>query len=628
MGKGNRTRNERASEVLAANKMTSKKAKKAGKGMPTWVGTLVVVAVVVLLIAITTLCVLSARGTFKRMRIIARSENYEVTVPMMSYLVASEYQNTISMYNQYTSGSGSISIGAGEGGTALSSGGSYTLNDLREIPYTATTDGTMLTSWFDNFAAIAEKDVKQILACCEAARLAGMELSEDELAAIENELSTIEAYAAMYGYTTNGYLSMMYGEGVILKDVRNMQKLVKLASKWSTEKSEGFVDAVTDERINAYYEANKSKYDLFCDYVGYTFTATFEPSTNTDTDAAATENSTAADAYAAKQAKYAERVAELESCTTRAEFEGKLYNYLLEDELAAAAKTKGEEIVAGSEEYQKCETNARATLTAAFQSNVKDGDQSGDLNTWLFESTSEGEGDDKKTTYNRKANDTKKIESKTDVDSASYAKVSSTYSAYMFVDGMHVNTEVVRSVGHILFKSETFKDLADSSTLSGKMKELADSVFEKNKDNADFKLTALDMAYALLDKMEAEGKMTVKTRDDGTNYYVIDKDAFEEYGLAYTEDSNVFYDDVKKGEMAAEFNNWMFDASRLENEITDEPVKTSYGYHIMFYVGNETETWKGEIKNTIASEDQTAYLEGVQTTHPVTVNSDCYRYIG
>ena len=626
MGKGNRTRSERASAILAANKTTSKKVKKAGRGMPTWVGTLVVVAVVVLLIAITVLCVLNARGTFKRMRVIARSENFEVTVPMMSYLLASEYQNTISMYNQYTSGTGSISIGAGDGGTALSSSGSYTLDDLREIPYTATTDGTMLTSWFDNFASIAEKDVKQILACCEAAYLEGMELSEEELQAIEADLATIEAYAAMYGYTTNGYLSAMYGDGVILKDVRAMNRLTQLASKWSTAQKEKISDGITDDRLTAYYEANKSDYDLYCDYIGISFTTTFTPSTNTDTDAAATENATAADTYAAEQAKYAERVAALEACTTRAEFEGKLYNYLLEDELAAAAKTKGEEIVAGSEEYQKCETAARAALTAAMHSNVKDGDETGDLNTWLFESTTEGEGDDAKTTYKRVANETKKIESAANVDSAAYGKVTSTYSAYIFVDGMHRNTELVRSVGHILFKGETFNNLTDSSSLSGKLKELADSVFEKNKDNPDFKLTALDMAYALLDLMEAEGKLTVKTREDGTNYYVIDKAAFEEYGV-YTEDSNVFYDDVPKGQMVAEYENWMFDPTRVENEISYEPVKTSYGYHVMFYTGNERETWKGEIKSVIVNEEQTALLEGVQVTYSVTVNSDYYRYI-
>ena len=42
MGKGNRTRNERATETLAT--VTPRQASKK-KSMPTWVGTLIVVAV-------------------------------------------------------------------------------------------------------------------------------------------------------------------------------------------------------------------------------------------------------------------------------------------------------------------------------------------------------------------------------------------------------------------------------------------------------------------------------------------------------------------------------------------------------------------------------------------------------
>ena len=47
----------------------------------------------------------------------------------------------------------------------------------------------------------------------------------------------------------------------------------------------------------------------------------------------------------------------------------------------------------------------------------------------------------------------------------------------------------------------------------------------------------------------------------------------------------------------------------------------------MYYVGNENETWRSEIKKTLSGNDNTAYLKGIQETHPVTVNSDYYRYI-
>ena len=209
-----------------------------------------------------------------------------------------------------------------------------------------------------------------------------------------------------------------------------------------------------------------------------------------------------------------------------------------------------------------------------------------------------------------------------------YAKVSSTYSAYIYVGGMHRNTGKLRSVGHILFSSDTYDGLTNSEKLTGKVKELADRIFERNKDNANYKLTAYDMACELLDVLMAEGKITEVTREDNTKYYTIDESVFEEYGTNYTGDSNVFYNDVPVGQMVVEFEEWLFDASRVEGEISYlDPVKTDYGYHIMYYRGDEKDAWSYEIKNTIASDNQSAYLESLSTLFPVTLDSKKLRFL-
>jgi len=632
MGKGNRTRNERAESALVA--ASNNKPVKKKKGMPTWAGTAILVTVLAVLILISTLVALSASGVFGRMRKVAVSENYEITVPMMSYLVSTEYQNLISMYNQYTSGTGSISIGAGEGGTALKSNGSYTLNDLREIPYTATKDengnSIMTKSWFDYFAETAQKDALQILACCEAAK-GNLELSDEDKAQIQSELDMLEVYATLYGTSTNGYVKMLYGEGVRLKDVRKMMEMTQLAAKWSEKKADEFLAAVKDGDIDAYYEEHKDDFDIYCDYMGYTFTSSFVPSTKTDATEKATENAELAAKYKAEQERFAAYMEDLITATNKSEFTEKLKTHLLAEEKIAMAATKKKEVAdLTSEEIAECDKQANIKLLKATYENVKDNDTSGDLDTWLFESKTEGEGENKVTTFLRKENDVKKVESKTDVvtegDNA-YAKVSSSYSAYIYLGGMHRNNGYLRSVGHILFKSETFDGLTSSEKLSGKAKELADRLFERNKDNADYKLTAYAMAGELLDMLFEEGKITEVT-DGDKKYYKIDEAVFEEYGELYTEDSNVFYDDVPVGQMVEEFENWLFDTARVEGEISyPEPIKTTYGYHIMLYRGNEVEAWKSEIKNTIAGESQTAYLEGLQETYPVELRSKNLRFI-
>lgn len=624
MGKGNRTRNERATETLAT--VTPRQASKK-KGMPTWVGTLIVVAVLALLVLFVGFVVLNARGTFQRMRTFAETENYEVTVPMMSYMVHSKYQSTVSMYDQYSSQFGAtIQIGGGEGGNALDR-----TKDLRSQIYSATKDaeGNIVTqkTWFEYFAEAAEKDVCNYLACCEEARLNGVKLEKEDKDLIKEQLATIETYAAENGYSANGYVSVLYGKGVILKDVREMMEIIQLASKWSEKKADEFFDGVSNERMEEYYAANKATYDIYCDYTSYTFTTAFVPSQNADATAAATENATAAAKYKAEQERFAGYVEKLSQAKDAAIFKAELYNCLYAEELLKSEEAKGSELTEA--EKAACSKAAEDKVLKAMKTNMSadnEGEDEEDLYKWLFESKTENNVK----VYLRKEGDVKKFETvekayedPKEGEAIEYEEAYSVYTAGCFNSGMHRNNDFVRSVGHILFKADTFDGKTSTEKLSGLTKEVADRVLAR-----DGVLTAYAMAGELLDMMLAEGKITEETRQDGSKYYKIDKDVFEAYGQEYTEDSGIFYDNVYKGQMVKEYEDWLFDAVRVEGEISyPEPVKTEFGYHIMYYVGNEIEGWKSDIRVDLSDADNTAYLEGIQVTHPVTFNRDLYRYI-
>ncbi len=71
------------------------------------------------------------------------------------------------------------------------------------------------------------------------------------------------------------------------------------------------------------------------------------------------------------------------------------------------------------------------------------------------------------------------------------------------------------------------------------------------------------------------------------------EDSFAKLATEKTEDpgsksTGGLYTDTWKGKMVAEFNDWCFDASRKTGDYG--LVKTSYGYHIMYFVGAE-EGW-------------------------------------
>ncbi len=61
------------------------------------------------------------------------------------------------------------------------------------------------------------------------------------------------------------------------------------------------------------------------------------------------------------------------------------------------------------------------------------------------------------------------------------------------------------------------------------------------------------------------------------------------------------YEDVHVGDMVTAFNDWCFDPARKPGD--SGIVETNYGYHIMYYVGNENEeTWKTTVRSAMANE--------------------------
>ncbi len=623
MGKSNRIKSNKATQTLA----TPKKACSAKKGLPTWAGTLIVVAVLLVLVLVVTLSALNSRGTFNRMRVIARSENYKVTIPMMSYMVYTEYQNLVSTYDNLSSQLGTqLSIPGGTNGKALD-----TSLSLREQNYSVSADAEgneVAVTWFDHFVELAKKDVEEILACCEFANYYDIELGEDEYTEIDATIEALEAYAQTSGYTTAGYVQAMYGKGVMVKDVRAMMELSLLANKYNQQRSQELLDAVGDDRVNDHYLANKDKYDVYMDYATYTFTATFTPSTKTGNEAK-TENQTLAAEYAAKQAKYAEYVKQLGECTTKEAFNIKLdlilQELFLEEEVDAAKKDKKKDELTENE-MQECRDKAQErrleALDAAMVTNGAVSDVSDTKAAdWLKDTKAPRKAGDNKTFIDAKDQYGNEIKEGKEPDSSKgYAKSTSTYSVYLSLSALHRDESTVRSVGHILFKTDTFKNLKDTTKLSGSTKLLAERVLKRGA-----KLSAEEMANELVTLMKEEGKLVEKTVD-GKTVWVMDENDFKAYGMLYTEDSNVFYDDVKTGQMVAEFEDWLFDDVRVEGEVTvPGGVKSTYGYHVMLYRGDEKPAWSFNIRTELAEDDHEAWLEDAKALFGTTfTDKDSY----
>ncbi len=624
MGKANRIKSERAQDVLSTP-MTKKKTAK--KGLPTWLGTTMVLVVLLAVLLTAVFFALDKAGTFKRMRVVMATENFEVTVPMMSYMIYTEYQSLVSTYDSYSEQFGvTVSIPAGKGGTSLDT--SKALRD--QIYATQDKDGKALAApqtWFDHFVELATADVKQMLAVCEVAKSKGVALDDADLENIDMTMQTTALYAAYYQYTTDGYLAAMYGEGVKEKDVRAMMEISSLASKYNEIKSDEILAGVTDEKVNAEYESNnmgdkENKYDVFIDYIGYTFNASFTASTNKDEAKAKEENEKNAAKYEEKKAKYLALVNELETVakenpdadTFVDKLRAALQKLFLEEEKEAAlAKKTGTNPTLTEAEIQACTNTAnQRAAQAAVDAIVKNADTTSssmdsDLKSWLNSKDDPRKAGDvfkDIDSHDAFGNEQTGEEKEDDEKNDTYKSSTSSYSVYLTTTALKKNSGVVRSVGHILFKADTYKDMKNSDKLTGAVKTLADRVLKKNTT-----LSAELMAKELLALMIEEGKLTTKT-ENGKTYYVMDEQVFKAYGERYTEDGSVFYDDVGEGEMVKNFENWLFNDARIEGEVSYPSAVTSdYGYHIMLYRGDEKPAWSHAIRMSLAEGEYDKWLE-------------------
>ncbi len=82
-------------------------------------------------------------------------------------------------------------------------------------------------------------------------------------------------------------------------------------------------------------------------------------------------------------------------------------------------------------------------------------------------------------------------------------------------------------------------------------------------------------------------------------------EAFGKLAQKYTEDpgsknTGGLYENVSEGQMVTEFNDWIFDESRKPGDTGI--VKTSYGYHVMYFVGDSLPAWQTAIDTALRTE--------------------------
>ena len=583
---------------------------------------------------------LAGSGLFVRVQKGASSENYEINGSMMSYYVNSFYQSWYSNYYYY------ILLGY--------------IKFNPNVPFDQQyTDDNKTQTYYDYFKEGATVNVTKILKYCEAARVDSeinfAELEEEAKTYAADTIKSLKATAKANGYDFNTFIRQNFGQYVSEKDLKNSIILEYIANDYSNTLYDRIYDAMTDERKEQFFKDNLATY-ISADYLTFSLSQTVKPE---KVDPKAYEQGENDPAYkaaveaaneAAKKANEMNKIRDKEiidrlaKAESAEEFKRILITYKYDEafktaydkamsgvagtdkpseeemkEFAASVKDaiidavmagktdiitdeeSGTEATAEQTEtkWEKAKKSLPATIITSLKSVITTATKSSpyaldtDVAKFFFSGVkaqygieyAEGETEGENAVVGDYF-----IEDKEITDETAKACGNYTLTVYYVTESAHRDETILRNAGHILF-----------------------SVDEKGTTEGAYK--TFDEAKAEAEKVLAEIKATAK---DG----VVEKDVFETFAKEHSSDKNVFYDDVNKGDMEEGFDEWLFAATTV-GEIG--LVKTSYGWHIMFYNGESDYAWRVSAHEGAASEDLTKLYESY--TFTVTVNEDIFKTV-
>jgi hypothetical protein len=208
--------------------------------------TVLLVILLGLAVAILLYSVLNSTGLFGRLNTAARSDNYKISENELCVYKYHAAQNQFYMawlYDAY-------------GLTSYDLSSTYGSVDVY-MNYMIYQYAISYPHAFDEEAyAYAE----QYLIYCEGATEAGVTLTDEEKAQIDEYMDGLQTMADYNGVSLTSYIHSWIGTGVSQSDVRKAMEIYYLGTKYAEIKSEELSDAVTDEEIDQEVSDNKSSY--------------------------------------------------------------------------------------------------------------------------------------------------------------------------------------------------------------------------------------------------------------------------------------------------------------------------------------------------------------------------------
>ena len=424
-----------------------------------------------------------------------------------------------------------------------------TTKPLNEQVYNKETGAT----WADTFVDSAKAAIRSTYAVYDAAIKAGHKLTEAEQKSIETNISNASLYAMYYGYNNlTAYLRAMYGNGATEESYRNYLEVSAVANSYMAAHSDSL--EYTAEDLKAFQETNPHRYNSYTFATYYVNASSYRTGGTKDDKG----NTTYTDEEKAAAVKAAEAAANLLAGGDYA------------DLAAFNAAIKG--LPVNAENPSAAATENKAVLFDDLSTLFQD---------WIIGKVESEDKDAEPTYVLRKEGDMTVIEN---ASGTGDSKVINGYYVVRF-GSMTMNDFAMKDVRHVLIKFEGGKTNSSTGVTTYTDEE---------------KETAKEKAEKLLADWVAAGDLS--------------EESFAELAKKNSKDGNAaqggLYEKVYPGQMVEPFENWLYDAERKVGDYGI--VETQYGYHIMFFVGDNEQTFRDfMITNVKRNEDMETWQNGL-----------------
>ena len=416
-------------------------------------------------------------------------------------------------------------------------------------------------TWDEYFLQEAIESMANIKRYYNAAVEAGVELSEEDAASIQE---TLDYYKSNAGNASlSKLLSVNFGKGVTAKLFKKVLTEQAIASTYQEQLQEELKNGYSDADIEKIYQEDITAYDVV---TGRWFTIDVESDVTAETASGEEESSGAERAPIAEELKAQEFISKVKSQQNYNEetFKATVLEYVDKDD----------------EDYENYKNDAMTSLTKVDKETLKSKVGETAAN-WFYEQDGNGN-------YVRQAGD------------MNYFLNEDNSLVYIFyASGAPFRDEAVQaSVRHILVQYPT----ETTEAVSGE--EATDT--EETTVAAEVKSECKSEAESIL----AQYKDYINENESG----VADEEYFGELASKLSDDTGsqsnggLCSDMRNDGSYVKNFEDWVFAEGQFDGETRTAGdtgiVETEFGYHVMYYVGaHDHPEWYETILNERANED-------------------------